>query len=322
MREIPGETGNDGSRYHPGDLSTARKLLGRSGPATAAGYDRWLRPARGKGDAGMPPATSTSLTSANSVRETGEPHPRACRLRRSGAILAAPDKPTSRKTGAADPFGCPGRPAEPEDGRYTVRVPNSTPGELTVDGITLELVLQRKRVKNVNARLRGSTLLVSAPVGMPEEKLEPAVRGLARRLLRRAHAARVNGEEDALALARKVARRFPEPPSVGKALFVTTQRARWGSYSTKTKTVRLNAALRGMPGWVLEAVVAHELAHVFHPDHSPAFWELLGRACPEAGRAEAFLAGASWFARNIDVVPPVERELLFAEEPRRDARDA
>ena len=67
------------------------------------------------------------------------------------------------------------------------------------------------------------------------------------------------------------------------------------------------------PGWCLRAV--------FYPDHSPAFWELLGRACPEAGRAEAFLAGASWFARNIDVVPPVERGLLFAEEPRRDARD-
>lgn len=65
---------------------------------------------------------------------------------------------------------------------------------MTVDGTTLDLILERKRVKNVNARLRGSTLLVSAPVGMPEEKLEPAVRGLASRLLRRAHAARVNGE--------------------------------------------------------------------------------------------------------------------------------
>ncbi|CAA9507322.1 MAG: hypothetical protein AVDCRST_MAG05-2806, partial [uncultured Rubrobacteraceae bacterium] len=109
----------------------------------------------------------------------------------------------------------------PENGRYAVRVPKSTPGELTVDGIALELVLRRKLVKNVNARLKGSTLLVSAPVGRPEEELEPAIRGLASRLLRRAHAARVNGEGEALALARKVARRFPEPPSVGRALFVT-----------------------------------------------------------------------------------------------------
>jgi len=41
---------------------------------------------------------------------------------------------------------------------------------------------------------------------------------------------------------------------------------------------------------------------------------LLGRACPETGRAEAFLAGASWFARNADVMPPVERELLSTGE--------
>ena len=255
-------------------------------------------------------------------RNGGTDTPSEVAPRRSGAILAASDAPTKHKMGAAGPSGGPGRPAESEDGRYTVRVPTSTPGELTVDGTTLELVLERKRVKNVNARLRGSTLLVSAPVGMAQERLEPAVRELARKLLRRAHAARVNGEGDALALARKVAGRFPEPPSVGRASFVTTQGARWGSYSTKTKTVRLNAALRGMPGWVLEAVVAHELAHVFHPDHSPAFWELLGRACPETDRAEAFLAGVSWFARNIDVMPPAERGILLAEERRHDNRDA
>jgi predicted metal-dependent hydrolase len=200
------------------------------------------------------------------------------------------------------------------DGRYNVRVPGTTSRKMTVDGATLTLVLQRKRVKNVNARLRGSTLLVSAPMGMAEEKLEPAARELARKLLRRVHARQVNAEEDALSLACEVAQRFPEPPSVEAATFVTTQRARWASYSTRTKTMRLNAALRRMPRWVLKAVMAHELAHVFHSDHSPAFWELLRRACPETDRAEAFLAGVSWFARNADSLPLAERELLGGTE--------
>src|SRR5688500_11971968 len=106
-------------------------------------------------------------------------------------------------------------------------------------------------------------------MSMAEEKLEPAARELARKLLRRVHTRQVNAEEDALSLACEVAQRFPEPPSVEVATFVTTQRARWGSYSTRTKTIRLNAALRRMPRWVLKAVVAHELAHVFHSDHSP-----------------------------------------------------
>jgi hypothetical protein len=78
-----------------------------------------------------------------------------------------------------------------------------------VDGTALTLALQRKRVKNVNARLRGTTLSVSAPAGMPDAKLEPVIRELARKLLRRAHAALVNEEVDALALARKVAGRRP-----------------------------------------------------------------------------------------------------------------
>lgn len=189
-------------------------------------------------------------------------------------------------------------------------MPGPISRKISVDGITLTLALERKRVKNVNARLRGSTLSVSAPVGITDEKLEPVIQGLARRLLRRAHAGRVNEEEDALALAHKIATRFPEPPSVDRVVFVTTQRARWGSYSPRTKTVRLNAALRRMPRWVLEAVIVHELAHVFHPDHSPAFWRLLRDVCSDTDRAEAFLAGVSWLAHHHGELPAVERELL------------
>ena len=199
--------------------------------------------------------------------------------------------------------------------RYTIPMPLTPPHEIiTVDGTSLALLVERKRVKNVNARLRGSTLSVSAPVGLPDKKLEPAIHDLARKLLRRAHAGRVNEEEDALWLAQKVAKRFPEPPSVNKIVFVTTQRHRWGSYSPKTRTIRLNAALRRMPRWVLEAVVAHELAHAVHADHSPAFRKLLRRACPETDRAEAFLAGVSWLAHNRDGLAPVERDLLGGTE--------
>lgn len=190
-------------------------------------------------------------------------------------------------------------------------MPQAMPHTITVDGASLTLIVERKQVKNVNARLRGSTLSVSAPAGITNEKLEPVIQGLARRLLRRAHAGRINEEEDALALARKVAKRFPKsPPSVDRVLFVTTQRARWGSYSPRTKTVRLNAALRRMPRWVLEAVVTHELAHAFHPDHSPSFWNLLRRVCPETDRAKAFLDGVSWLAHNLERLPLAERKLL------------
>ena len=178
---------------------------------------------------------------------------------------------------------------------------------LEVDGVALELRVIRKRVKNINARLRGKTLLVSAPHRVPAGELEETILQLARRLVRRGRADVVNSDGGAETIARKVAARFSDPPEVAEVRFVTNQRARWGSYSSQTGVVRLNAALRQMPPWVLEAVVAHELAHSFHLDHSPAFWELVRSVCPKTDRARAFLEGVSWLAAAWEDLPPVER---------------
>jgi predicted metal-dependent hydrolase len=151
---------------------------------------------------------------------------------------------------------------------------------------------------------------------MSSDRLQQVTIEMARKLVRRTHAQQTNSEEDTLALAAKVARRFPQSPDVEQVLFVTTQRSRWGSYSQKTSTIRLNAALRSMPRWVVEAVVAHELAHAIHPDHSTAFWQLLRGVCPDTDRAQAFLAGVSWLGSNWESLPGVELALLA-----RTARD-
>jgi predicted metal-dependent hydrolase len=181
---------------------------------------------------------------------------------------------------------------------------------LTVDGVTLNLRVTRKRVKNINVRMVGNELRVSAPPWVSKGELDEAILTLARRIIRRERARKINGSDEALEMARRVAKRFPNQPEIVIARFSTQQRSRWGSYSTRTRTIQLNAALRQMPPWVLEAVVAHELAHIEHPDHSPAFWALLRRVCPQTDRARAFLEGVSWLGRSWERLPPVERSLL------------
>ena len=114
--------------------------------------------------------------------------------------------------------------------------------------------------------------------------------------------------------ARGGAARFPAPPALGEVRFSTSQRARWGSCSAHSGTILLNAALAQMPAWVLEAVVAHELAHLFHRDHGPEFRALLRRVCPESDRARAFLHGVSWTAGHWRSLPEVDREQLGALE--------
>jgi len=181
--------------------------------------------------------------------------------------------------------------------------------QITVAGITLTVLIERKAVKNINARLRDTTLHISAPHSVDDTALDRAIIELARRLIQRVHKRQINNEEDALALVRRVAARFPNPPVIKHATFTLTE-SRWGSYSAATGAVRLNAALLRMPRWVLEAVAAHEIAHAIHPNHSPAFWRLLRSVCPDTDRAQAFLTAVTWMARSWDDMPLVERALL------------
>ena len=182
--------------------------------------------------------------------------------------------------------------------------------KLDVDGVALDLVVVRKRVKNINARLHGSTLSVSAPHRVSRGEVRNVAVELARRLLRRARADAVNGDDSGRIVAHKVAAKFPKPPRVTEVRFSTNQRSQWGSYSPRTGVIRLNAVLKVMPPWVLEAVVAHELAHSVHPDHSPAFWKLVRSICRHTDRANAFLEGVSWVASSWEGLEPAEKSQL------------
>ncbi|MFT4107991.1 M48 family metallopeptidase [Propionicimonas sp.] len=72
--------------------------------------------------------------------------------------------------------------------------------------------------------------------------------------------------------------------------WVDNQNHRWGSCTTGEGSIRLSSRLRGMPTWVSDYVILHELAHLFVPDHSRAFHELLADY-PQVERARAFLQG-------------------------------
>lgn len=58
-------------------------------------------------------------------------------------------------------------------------------------------------------------------------------------------------------------------------------RSRWGSCTPANGHISLNAALAALPPEYTEYVLIHELAHMVHANHSPAFWRLVEQFCPD-----------------------------------------
>jgi predicted metal-dependent hydrolase len=54
----------------------------------------------------------------------------------------------------------------------------------------------------------------------------------------------------------------------------------WGSCNTRG-VVSINWRLIQMPLHLIDYVVAHELSHLIEMNHSPAFWQTVGRIYPE-----------------------------------------
>jgi len=69
---------------------------------------------------------------------------------------------------------------------------------------------------------------------------------------------------------------------------VRDQASRWGSCSTGGM-LSFSWRLILAPPYVLDYLAAHEVAHLVEMNHSPRFWRLVERICPDVQRAKAWL---------------------------------
>ena len=120
--------------------------------------------------------------------------------------------------------------------------------------------------------------------------------------LERAERRRTPTDDELLKRARGLSDRYlgglAEPESVR---WVDNQKSRWGSCTPGDRTIRLSARLQGMPPWVVDYVLVHELAHLLEPGHDDAFWGWVDRY-PQAERAKGYLLG--WSAASRLEPPP------------------
>jgi len=85
--------------------------------------------------------------------------------------------------------------------------------------------------------------------------------------------------------------------------WVTNMEHRLGSCTTgglSDGAIRISDRIRSWPQWVVDYVIAHEIAHRQYPNHSTDFWNFLKKAYPLTDQAIGFVKGVG-FATNEEL---------------------
>ena len=180
----------------------------------------------------------------------------------------------------------------------------------------MEIRASSRRTKTATAWWEGTMLIVALPARVKGKEREELIEWLLDRSSRRRPAARASDPE-LLDRATELSRRYDLGAVPRSISFVTNQRRRWGSCTVATGAIRLSDRLRHVPGWVLDAVIVHELSHLVHGDHSASFHELADRH-PRQADASRFLDG---YQLGLDVAESDAARVDLVEEQPQGAAD-
>ena len=172
---------------------------------------------------------------------------------------------------------------------------------------TTEYTLVRSARRSIGLEVTPEgALIVRAPRHTPVRQIEALLREKADWIARaqakaaaRAAAAEAAGaltEEELKALAAQAKAYLPGRAAHYAALLGVTygritiraQRSRWGSCSA-LGNLNFNCLLMLTPPEIIDSVVAHEICHRRHMDHSAAFYADLRRLCPDYARCRRWL---------------------------------
>ena len=193
----------------------------------------------------------------------------------------------------------------------------------------IELHISKKRVKNINFRLKPHQLLVSVPLFIsPAQAAQAVMKRVSwaianhpqvleqykRQQLPLAQALTADstlllwGKEQPFTLNHdeKLAYYRQHLSEAIPALFAKWQpivgataneirlkkmHTRWGSCNTRARRIWLSVYLPAYPIECTEYVIVHELCHLHHANHSAEFWQTVANAMPDYQNWHNMLAG-------------------------------
>jgi predicted metal-dependent hydrolase len=165
-------------------------------------------------------------------------------------------------------------------------------------------------------RLPDGTLLLRVPYRLPKRRVAALLEQVATQLDKSItmHKQRNDAEleQRAETLNKKL---FKGNIQWNAICWVSNMQSRLGSCTRGGPTdgqIRISDKIKAWPDWVVDYVIAHELLHRKHPNHSAAFWDELRAAYPLTEQARGFIQGVSFTSGR-----PLEDD---AENPTQSSR--
>jgi predicted metal-dependent hydrolase len=169
----------------------------------------------------------------------------------------------------------------------------------------VEVRRSARRRRTVSAYREGDVTVVLIPARMSAAEEKRWVTVMLDKLAAQESRRRLGDDELAARAAQLSAQYLGGRAAPRTVRWVTNQNSRWGSCTPAEGSIRLSHRLQGMPEYVIDYVLLHELAHLLVPGHGPGFWKLL-ESYPRTERARGYLEGVVAAARLPH--PPTARE--------------
>lgn len=139
-------------------------------------------------------------------------------------------------------------------------------------GQLLPLRIHLSKAKTLQVEcINEAMFAIRLPINIPEEQRSAAIQQALIRWMKNQAKRQVQHWVDLHA---------PRHGLFPRSIRIKTQKSRWGSCGPHND-INLNGLLLLAPPTILEYVVVHELCHIKHKNHAPAFWQLVADHLPD-----------------------------------------
>ena len=142
----------------------------------------------------------------------------------------------------------------------------------------VKIIRSRRRRRSVGARLVNDLLLINAPLALSQEHLDKIINGFKLKFAAKKLKTELDKEKNLTDLAFTLNKQYFDNKLKIKLLeYSINQNSRFGCCNYRTAEIRISHKVGLMPKWVIRYVLIHEMAHLIEPNHSRAFWDIVGR---------------------------------------------